>query len=220
MSTPRAAKRPITSEDIERAAEILGDRARRDVSLAPFTTYRVGGSAALHVHISSMEDLHQVSEALAEVDMDVLVIGRGSNMLVSDAGFSGVALTFGAFADYIDLPQKDDYPGTAPLALFGGSVTLPVAARQSVKRGLTGLEWGVGVPGSIGGAVRMNAGGHGSDMASSLESVRVFHLRKGREFELETDDLGLRFRGSALTRPPCGVECDIALGLAVGRGLG
>ena len=93
MSTPRAAKRPITSEDIERAAEILGDRARRDVSLAPFTTYRVGGSAALHVHISSMEDLHQVSEALAEVDMDVLVIGRGSNMLVSDSGFSGVALT-------------------------------------------------------------------------------------------------------------------------------
>lgn len=50
----------------------------------------MGGSAALHVHISSMEDLHRVSEALAEVDMDVLVIGRGSNMLVSDSGFSGL----------------------------------------------------------------------------------------------------------------------------------
>ena len=212
MSTPRAAKRPITLEDVERASKMLGERARRDVSLAPFTTYRVGGAAALHVHVSSMDDLYQVSEALAEVDMDVLVIGRGSNMLISDTGFTGIALTFGAFADYIDLPQRDDYPGAAPLALFGGSVTLPVAARQSVKRGLTGLEWGVGVPGSIGGAVRMNAGGHGSDMASSLESVRVFHLRKGREFELETDDLGLRFRGSALTDHHVVLSATLRLG--------
>jgi len=191
---------------------MLGDRVRRDVSLAPFTTYRVGGAAALHVHVSAMDDLYRVSEALTEVDMDVLVIGRGSNMLVSDAGFAGIALTFGAFADYIDLPQRDDYPGTTPLALIGGSVTLPVAARQSVKRGLTGLEWGVGVPGSIGGAVRMNAGGHGSDMASSLESVRVFHLRKGREFELETDDLGLRFRGSALTDHHVVLSATLRLG--------
>ena len=134
MSTPRAAKRPVYGDDLERASKILGDRVRREVSLAPFTTYRVGGAASLHVHVSSMDDLYRVSEALAEIDMDVLVIGRGSNMLISDAGFTGIALTFGAFADYIDLPQKDDYPGSAPLALFGGSVTLPVAARQSVKR--------------------------------------------------------------------------------------
>jgi UDP-N-acetylmuramate dehydrogenase len=199
MSTPRALRRPLSADDLQRAASLLGLRAQRDVSLAPFTTYRVGGSAALHLHVTTMEDLHIVSSVLSQVEMDVLVIGRGSNMLIADAGFSGIALTFGAFADYIDLPQPEDYPGAVPLALFGGSVTLPVAARQSVKRGLTGMEWGVGVPGSIGGAVRMNAGGHGSDMASSLESMRVFHLRKGKEVRLETDDLGLRFRGSALT---------------------
>lgn len=83
--------------------------------------------------------------------------------------------------EYIDLPDRSDGIGSdngglvvEPIALFGGSVPLPVAARQSVHRGLTGFEWGVGVPGTIGGAVRMNAGGHGSDMASSLVSARIF----------------------------------------------
>ena len=75
---------------------------------------------------------------------------------------------------------------------------LPVAARQSVHRGLTGFEWGVGVPGTIGGAVRMNAGGHGSDMASSLVSARIFHLLRGVEAHVDAVDLGLRFRGSAI----------------------
>jgi UDP-N-acetylmuramate dehydrogenase len=109
-----------------------------------------------------------------------------------------LALTIGGLADYVDLPNRDEEPEVEPIALFGGSVALPVAARQSVARGLTGFEWGVGVPGSVGGAVRMNAGGHGSDMASSVTSVRMFHLRKGLEAHVNAVDLGLRFRGSAL----------------------
>jgi UDP-N-acetylmuramate dehydrogenase len=109
-----------------------------------------------------------------------------------------LALTISGLADYVDLPNRDEDPEIEPIALFGGSVALPVAARQSVARGLTGFEWGVGVPGSVGGAVRMNAGGHGSDMASSLTSVRMFHLRKGLEAHVNAVDLGLRFRGSAL----------------------
>jgi UDP-N-acetylmuramate dehydrogenase len=119
-------------------------------------------------------------------------------LLVSDSGFQGLALTISGLADYVDLPNRDEDPEIEPIALFGGSVALPVAARQSVARGLTGFEWGVGVPGSVGGAVRMNAGGHGSDMASSLTSVRMFHLRKGLEAHVNAVDLGLRFRGSAL----------------------
>jgi UDP-N-acetylmuramate dehydrogenase len=139
-----------------------------------------------------------VSAVLAEVELPILVIGRGSNLLISDSGFKGLALTIGGLADYVDLPNRDEEPEVEPIALFGGSVALPVAARQSVARGLTGFEWGVGVPGSVGGAVRMNAGGHGSDMASSVTSVRMFHLRKGLEAHVNAVDLGLRFRGSAL----------------------
>jgi UDP-N-acetylmuramate dehydrogenase len=148
--------------------------------------------------VTSIDDLYLVSAVLAEVPLPILVIGRGSNLLVSDSGFQGLALTIGGLADYVDLPNRDEDPEIEPIALFGGSVALPVAARQSVARGLTGFEWGVGVPGSVGGAVRMNAGGHGSDMASSLTSVRMFHLRKGLEAHVNAVDLGLRFRGSAL----------------------
>jgi UDP-N-acetylmuramate dehydrogenase len=198
VSIPHQLRRPATPEAIEHAFGLFNAKAKRNVDLSQFTTYKVGGTAALHMMISSIDDLYLVSAVLAEVELPILVIGRGSNLLISDSGFKGLALTIGGLADYVDLPNRDEDPNVEPIALFGGSVALPVAARQSVARGLTGFEWGVGVPGSIGGAVRMNAGGHGSDMASSLTSVRMFHLRKGLEAHVNAVDLGLRFRGSAL----------------------
>ena len=198
MSTPHQLRRPATPEAIDHAFDLFNAKAKRNVDLSQYTTYKVGGAAALHMLVMSIDDLYLVSAVLAEVPLPILVIGRGSNLLVSDSGFQGLALTIGGLADYVDLPNRDEDPEIEPIALFGGSVALPVAARQSVARGLTGFEWGVGVPGSVGGAVRMNAGGHGSDMASSLTSVRMFHLRKGLEAHVNAVDLGLRFRGSAL----------------------
>ena len=198
MSTPHQLRRPATPEAIDHAFGLFNSKAKRNVDLSQYTTYKVGGTAALHMTVTSIDDLYLVSAVLAEVELPILVIGRGSNLLVSDAGFQGLALTIGGLADYVDLPNRDEDPNVEPIALFGGSVALPVASRQSVARGLTGFEWGVGVPGSVGGAVRMNAGGHGSDMASSLTSVRMFHLRKGLEAHVNAVDLGLRFRGSAL----------------------
>jgi UDP-N-acetylmuramate dehydrogenase len=211
MNTPRSFKRPATSAELQLATQLFGKRARSDVSLAQYTTYRVGGNAALHIHVESIDDLEAISAVLAQVDLPLLVIGRGSNMLIADTGFQGLAITFGSFLEYIDLPDRTIDAGdrgsagsedggleVEPIALFGGSVLLPVAARQSVHRGLTGFEWGVGVPGTIGGAVRMNAGGHGSDMASSLVSARIFHLLRGVEAHVDAVDLGLRFRGSAI----------------------
>ena len=194
--TSGARPRRATSVEIAEIAGLLGGLARPNMPLAPLTTYRVGGSAALGVHVESMDDLVRVGEALRQVNVPVLVVGRGSNVLVADDGFPGVALVLSKFIDYVDLPEHTE--GAEPIALFGGAVSLPVAARQSVARGLTGFEWAVGVPGSIGGAVRMNAGGHGSDMASSLRLVRLFHLLTGDEVVVAAEHLGLRFRGSAL----------------------
>ena len=227
MNTPRSFKRPATSAELQLATQLFGKRARSDVSLAQYTTYRVGGNAALHVHVESIDDLEAISAVLAQVDLPLLVIGRGSNMLIADTGFQGLAITFGSFLEYIDLPDRTigagdrDSAGSEdgglevePIALFGGSVLLPVAARQSVHRGLTGFEWGVGVPGTIGGAVRMNAGGHGSDMASSLVSARIFHLLRGVEAHVDAVDLGLRFRGSAIADHHVVLSATLNLGWA------
>lgn len=186
---------PGSADELRHVADVLGDLAVIDAPLASFTTYRVGGSASLYAHVESINDLHLISAALRDTHLPLLVIGRGSNLLVADEGFKGLVLTLGAFAETIALPDA----GQEPVAIFGGSVSLPVAARQSVHRGLSGFEWAVGVPGSIGGAVRMNAGGHGSEMAASVQRVRVYHLRKGVEANVQAVDLGLRFRGSALT---------------------
>ena len=218
MNTPRSFKRPATGAELQLATDLFGKRAQTDVSLAQFTTYRVGGNAALHVHVESLDDLEAISAVLAQVDLPLLVIGRGSNMLIADTGFQGLAITFGSFLEYIDLPDRfEDSDGgldVEPIALFGGSVLLPVAARQSVHRGLTGFEWGVGVPGTIGGAVRMNAGGHGSDMASSLVSARIFHLLRGVEAHVDAVDLGLRFRGSAIADHHVVLSATLNLGWA------
>jgi UDP-N-acetylmuramate dehydrogenase len=179
---------------IDRLGVLLGPRVRRDVDLAPYTTYKVGGPARLFMTARSIDDLHAVSNAFREQSVPVIVIGRGSNLLVADEGFEGLAIVLGDFAQDIVWPEKP-----APSRVVaGGAVPLPVLARQSVAHGLTGFEWGVGVPGSVGGAVRMNAGGHGSDIASSLESAKVFHLGKGIVAHVKAEDLGLRFRGSDL----------------------
>jgi len=184
-----------SDKDLSRLASLLGDRATLNEPIGPYTTYRVGGEASIFMRILSVEDLHALSRALSKVRVPVIVLGRGSNMLVSDSGFRGVAITLGPFAEQISLPQINE----PPILIAGSMASLPVLARQSVHHGLTGFEWAVGVPGSLGGAVRMNAGGHGADMIASLISVRLFHIDRGIEANVSAANLGLRFRGSDLT---------------------
>jgi UDP-N-acetylmuramate dehydrogenase len=157
---------------VERAAAVLGPRARRDVPLGPLTTYRVGGPAALFLEAADESDLERARAAVAETGLPVVLVGRGSNLLVADRGFPGLAVTLGESFATIEIDGTD--------VRAGGAVSLPVLARRTAAAGLTGLEWAVGVPGSVGGAVRMNAGGHGSDVAATLVSARVVDLAGGR----------------------------------------
>ena len=175
---------------VERAAELLGGAARRDVPLAPLTTYRVGGVAALAVTPMTESDLVRVADAARDSGVAVLVVGRGSNLLVADAGFPGLAVIMRDGFDAIDVD------GT--LVRAGAGTSLPVVARRAAAAAVGGLEWAVGVPGSVGGAVRMNAGGHGSDMAAVLERARVIDLRTGRAGWRSPAELHLGYRSSAL----------------------
>ena len=175
---------------VEHAARLLGDRARRQVPLGPHTTYRVGGSAALMVTVHHDDDLQAVAQAVAHSGVEVIVVGRGSNLLVADAGVPALAVTLGPWAERLHIEGA--------MVEAGAAVSLPVLARRTVAAGLTGLEWAVGVPGSVGGGVRMNAGGHGSDMAATLQAAEIMDLRTGRRQWTEASNLGLRFRGSDL----------------------
>jgi UDP-N-acetylmuramate dehydrogenase len=145
-----------------------------------------------------------VGDAARRTGLPVLVVGRGSNLLVADEGFHGIAVTLGELhdsCDTIDIVTADHVGGDTPEPVTvraGAAAALPVVARRTVSLGLAGFEWAVGVPGSVGGAVRMNAGGHGSDMAASLHSVWVLDLHRGIDAWLPSAALGLRFRGSDL----------------------
>jgi UDP-N-acetylmuramate dehydrogenase len=202
----------VPSDDEHRAvaldevAATLGSIVARSVPLGPFTTYRVGGPAALLARVESEADLARVAAALRADPVPVLVVGKGSNLLVADRGFDGLALVLGDAFATVEID--------ATTVRAGGGAALPVVARQSVAAGLTGFEWAVGVPGSIGGAVRMNAGGHGSDMAATLLRVRVLDLRRGEDTEMSADALDLGYRRSAVRAHQVVLRAD--LGLAPG----
>lgn len=188
---------------LEAAAAMLGDLARRDEPLAPLTTYRVGGRASLFVRAATDADLDRVAATVAATGVEVLALGRGSNLLVADEGFAGLVVTLGDVGTHVEL-------GT-DTATAGAAVLLPVLARRTATAGLRGFEWAVGVPGSIGGAVRMNAGGHGADIASCLVRATVLDLTTGERSARRASDLGLRFRGSNLGANELVVDAQIAV---------
>jgi UDP-N-acetylmuramate dehydrogenase len=192
---------------LDEVAAALG--GARDVPLGPLTTYRVGGAAAVFVEVADEATLALVAGTVAGTGVPVLVVGKGSNLLVHDDGFHGVAVRLGeGFA-------KVAIDGTTVRA--GGAVALPVLGRRTAAAGLTGLEWAVGVPGSVGGGIAMNAGGHGSDMAATVRRVRVLDLASGEDDVVPVADLALGYRRSALrpTQVVCWAEFELAPGDAV-----
>ena len=184
-------------EAVSTAASVLGPQARIDAPLGALTTSRVGGPAAVAFEANSPADLQRVRAAGEASGLDVMVIGRGSNLLVADRGFEGIALFLGETHGEIEIDQTD------ATVTAGASVALPVLARQCASAGIGGLEWAVGVPGSVGGAVRMNAGGHGSDMASCLLDADMADLNgwdaPPRAVSRQVDSLALGYRCSGLT---------------------
>jgi UDP-N-acetylmuramate dehydrogenase len=207
----------VTSgDDLRPLTDVLGGRATFQKPLGPLTTYGVGGPAALYVEVEGPEDLDAVRAALRQhiagsgTTPAVFVLGRGSNLLVADEGFDGIVLHLGAGFATVDLPEPADGRAGATVRA-GAAVALPVLARRVADAGWSGLSWAVGVPGSLGGAVRMNAGGHGSDMASCLVRyswVELFGEGGG------TDDVGrlaYGYRSSSVSSAQCVVAAELAV---------
>ena len=204
MVTPGPAHRAL--------ADALGTRATVMAPLGPLTTYGVGGPAAVLVEVHGPGDLDDLRTALRDSDLSTLVVGRGSNLLVADAGFDGVAVHLGAGFASLTLPDRDAVGmGERALLTAGASLALPVLARRAADAGWSGLSWAVGVPGSVGGAVRMNAGGHGSDMAACLARYRWVDLLGD---EGGTDDvarLAYGYRRSTVTASQVVLEAQLVV---------
>jgi UDP-N-acetylmuramate dehydrogenase len=187
MSGPGAGGRTAA---LSRAAELLGSSAVRQRPIGELTTYRVGGPAALFVEPTSVKEIEQLAEVVAATGIEVLVLGKGSNVLVADAGFAGLCVRLGDSFDFVEIE--------ADLVRAGGATPYPVLARKSAGAGLTGLEWAVGIPGTVGGALRMNAGGHGAETSDRLVSCKLVELRGGRERTVAAAALELSYRHSAI----------------------
>jgi UDP-N-acetylmuramate dehydrogenase len=184
-------------DDVASALEAqLGELVTRDAPGGAVTTYRCGGSFALAVRVEHDDHLVSVAGALraADENVPVLVVGRGSNLLVADDGFAGLALVL---AGRFDELQVDPDRGVVQA---GGAVALPVLARRSAGAGLAGLEFYVGIPGSVGGAVKMNAGGHGAQTDDVIVDATLFDLTASAPASrrVAAAELGLGYRTSGI----------------------
>lgn len=169
---------------------VAAGRLRRDVPLAGLTTYRFGGPARYLVEAQSEEDLADAASVAGEEGLAVFVLGRGSNVVVADRGFDGMVIRLTG----LTTRSIDD----SGVVTAGAAVPLPTLARETARAGRGGLEFFVGIPGSVGGAVRGNAGCHGTDTAAWLITARVVSLRAGTVTEASAADLGLSYRHSYL----------------------
>ena len=174
----------------EITAKIADENISTGVPLSRFSTYRVGGPAALLIKVEDTSVFSTLVKALKKFHLPILLIGNGSNVLISDDGFEGAVLKLGESFETIEIEGE--------VVKAGAAVKLPVLARETVKFGLSGFEWAVGVPGTVGGAVRMNAGGHGSDIASSLLEVTTINLLTGVSSNVPAKALDFSYRYSCI----------------------
>ena len=161
---------------------------RENVTLAPYTTMRTGGPAALFAEPRNAQQLAHVHQWAQAKGLPLLILGNGSNLLIADSGFDGLVIHLGRA-----LSEVSVFANTLT-AQAGAS--LAAAARAAAQASLTGLEFAAGIPGSIGGAVCMNAGAYGGEIAQVIVSARVLTPEGVRT--VSKDELSLGYRSSAV----------------------
>ncbi len=205
MTVPAAFDAFATGTEIQRR---IGVKTVRDEPLARFTTMRVGGSADLFAVAHNLFELRALAKFARARGIPLFILGRGSNLVIADAGVRGLVVQARAEASRV---EGDRYHADAGVAMAR-------AATETQKAGLAGLEFGLAIPGTVGGAVWANAGAHESDIAHVLASASVL-LADGSERELPVAELGFAYRHSrfkAATRAgtgsaPPGAPAEIVL---------
>jgi UDP-N-acetylmuramate dehydrogenase len=173
-------------------AERAGLELQRDAPLAPLSTLRVGGPADRLASPSTLDELVAVLGAAHEAGVPAFMLGKGSDVVVADAGVRGLVVRVRADGARID--------GTRLQIQAGASMT--GLAKRCAREGLAGFDWAISIPGSFGGAVWANAGAHGGEMAGVVRAVEVFDPRDGQRRSLSADACAFAYRDSRFKHGP------------------
>jgi UDP-N-acetylmuramate dehydrogenase len=176
-----------------------------DEPMARHTSFHIGGPAALFIECASIADLSRSLTVILEHGLSWTVVGKGTNLLVADAGFNGAVLTLGAEFKRFNFPEEEHEES---LLVAGGGVILSNLVQSTFKSGYSGLEFAVGIPGTLGGAVYMNAGSAQEWIGAIVESVTVFQQNGGLK-RYERDDLPWRYRCSGIPLGEIVLECEL-----------
>ena len=181
----------------------LEGRVQAGIPMRELTTMRVGGAADCVVHAANEQDIDKVLRACRQNGVPLTLVGRGSNLVVRDGGLRGVVLHLGA--EFSRVTEEGDR------VTAQAGATLGALARKAQQLGLAGLEFASGIPGTVGGAVTMNAGAYGGEMKDVISRVRVLDPEgKLRTFSVE--ELQLGYRASLIQKQGClVVEAELAL---------
>jgi len=176
----------------------FGERLQENVPLAPYTSARIGGPADALVTVTSADELAETVSRLWELDVPYIMLGGGSNVLVSDRGVQGVVVLNRAKAVRFDKSNSLRGSDDNPVVQAEAGVVIANLARRAASHALGGLEWAAAVPGTVGGAVYGNAGAFGGDMAGNLIHAEML-TENGRE-SWPVEKLGYGYRTSVLKR--------------------
>ncbi len=162
-------------------------------SMASHTTFRIGGLADCFVQLENTEQLIKIQKYLSQVGVPFFILGNGSNLLVSDAGFRGVILQIGPKMNRVTVE------GNVIVAQAGASMAQ--IARTAMEHELTGMEFASGIPGTIGGGVVMNAGAYGGELSQIVTQVNVVN-NEGEIMELDNETMEFGYRTSTIRNNP------------------
>lgn len=197
----------MNNEFISKIKEIVGENyAKENENMAAHCTFRCGGNAELFVIPGSIDELVAVVKACRENNIDYLVIGNGSNLLVRDEGYKGVIIEVNSRISFVDVVGED--------IIADAGAKLSTVALTAMENDLTGFEFAHGIPGNIGGAVMMNAGAYGGEMKDVLKWVKVID-ENGDIITLDASQLEMGYRTSIIEKKGY-IVLQVRIGLDIG----
>ncbi|MBI2609643.1 UDP-N-acetylmuramate dehydrogenase [Candidatus Giovannonibacteria bacterium] len=165
---------------------------RENISLKPYTVFKIGGRARFFVEVKNKNELEEALSFASEKKLPIFLLGAGSNILVSDKGFDGLVIRM--LDDKIDISADE-------MTCAAGAM-MPRAASESVKAGLAGFEWAVGVPGTVGGSVHGNSGCYDGEIKDNLKEVSVFNIAAKNFRAFQNNECEFDYRESIFKKRP------------------